>query len=137
MDKKILKLLYRSFDEELGEKEQKYLEEALKKSDFLRKEKERILAQRRAIAESPTPVFNPDFAERVMSRIESLKEKKNGFETFYETLLFIFRRLAYAGAAILLILLIYNLRTGDALSADEIFYASDVTIEEIGDFPIF
>jgi len=137
MDRQILKLLYRSFDDELDEKQKKQLEEALHKSDALRKERERILAQRQAIADSPQPAFKPFFTERVMGRIESLGERKNGLETFYETLLAMFRRLALAGAAILLLLLIYNLRTGDALSSDEIFYSSDVAIEEISDFPLF
>lgn len=137
MDKKILKLLYRSFDEELKEKEKKQLENALKDSEKLRQEKEQILAQRQAIAESQKPSFKPFFAERVMNHIESLSEKKNGFEAFYETLLTMFRRFALAGAAILIILLFYNLRTGDALSTDEIFYTSDVAIEEIIDLPLF
>ncbi len=137
MAKKILKLLYRSFDDELDEKEQKQLEEALQRSGALRKESEKILAHRQAMAESPTPAFNPFFAERVMSRIESLGEKKNGLETFYKTLLAMFRRLAIVGAAILLILLIYNLKTGDALSTDNIFYASDDTIEKLIDLPLF
>ena len=137
MDKKILKLLYRSFDNKLGEKEKKRLQEALHKSDALRKEKERILIQRQALAESPKPAFKPDFAERVIGRIESLGEKKNGLETFYEILLAMFRRLALVGAAILLILLIYNFRTGDALSSDDIFYASDAAVEDIIDLPLF
>jgi len=137
MDKKILKLLYRSFDEELNKKENRQLEAAMKQSEELRLERDRILAQRQALAESPKSSFKPFFAERVMSQIESLGEKKNGLETFYETLLVMFRRFALAGAAILIILLLYNLRTGDALSTDEIFYASDVAIEEIIDLPLF
>jgi hypothetical protein len=137
MDKKILKLLYRSFDDELNETETRRLEEALGQSDELRREKDRILAQRQAIAESPKPSFKPFFAERVMSRIASLNAKKNGLEAFYETLLVIFRRLALVGAAILIILLLVNLRTGDALSTDEIYYTSDAAIEEIADFPLF
>ncbi len=137
MDKKILKLLYRSFDDELGEKEKNRLQEALYKSDALRKEKERILIQRQALAEIPKPAFRPHFAERVMGRIESLGKKNNGLETFYEILLFMFRRLALIGAGILLILLIYNFRTGDALSSDDIFYASDAAVEDIIGWPLF
>jgi anti-sigma factor RsiW len=137
MDNKILKLLYRSFDDELNEKEREQLEKAMKESKELQKEKERILAQRQALAESSSPSFKPLFAERVMNRIETLGQKNNGFESFYETLLLMFRRFAIIGAAILLILLIYNLRTGDALSTDEIFYASDVAIEKMIDLPLF
>ena len=137
MDKKILELLYRSFDQEMNEKEKQILKEAMKQSEELRREKDRILAQRQAIAESPKSSFKPFFAERVMSRIESMSEKKNGIEVFYETLLAMFRGLALFGAAVLIILLLVNLRTGDALSTDEIFYTSDVAIEEIIDLPLF
>jgi anti-sigma factor RsiW len=137
MDRKILKLLYRSFDDELTEKERARLEKAVKESDDLRKEKDRILAQREALAESAAPSFRSLFPERVMRRIESLDQKKNGFESFYETLLVVFRRFAIVGAAILLLLLIYNLQSGDILSSDEIYYASDLTFEEILDLPLF
>jgi hypothetical protein len=137
MDKKILKLLYRSFDEELKEKEKQHLEAAMKQSEELCLERDRILAQRQALAESSKHSFTPFFAERVMNRIESLSEKKNGIEAFYETLFAMFRRFALAGAAILIILLLYNLRTGDALSTDDIFYTSDVAIENIIDLPLF
>lgn len=137
MDKKILKLLYRSFDDELNEKEWKQLDEAIKASKELQKEREQILAQRQALAESSAPSFEPLFPERVMSRIDSLGPKKNGFESFYDTLLFMFRRFAIVGAAILLILLIYNLQTGDILSSEEILYASDFTFERILNLPLF
>lgn len=137
MDNKILKLLYRSFDDELNPEEKERLDRALKESEELRKGKEQILAQRQALAESSSPSFKPFFPERVMNRIESLGSKKNGFEFFYETLLLMFRRFAIVGAAILLILLIYNLQTGDVLSSEEILYASDFTFEEILDLPLF
>ena len=137
MDKKILKLLYRSFDDELNGKERKQLEEAMKESKELQKEREQILAQRQALAESSTSSFKSFFPERVMSRIESLGQKKNGFESFYETLLWMFRRFAIVGAAILLILLVYNLQTGDILSTEEIMFASDFTFEQILNLPLF
>jgi hypothetical protein len=137
MDKKILKLLYRSFDCELNGRERELLRVALEQSEELRREKERISTQRRALSASPKPSFEPFFAERVMSRIDSLDERKNGLEAFYETLLGMFRRFALVGAAVLIILLLVNLRTGDALSTDEIFYTSDVAIEEIINLPLF
>jgi hypothetical protein len=137
MDKKILKLLYRSFDDKLNEKDRKQLEKAMKESKELQKEKEQIFAQREALAESSVPGFKLLFPERVMNRIESLQKKKNGYESFYETLLLMFRRFAIVGAAILLLLLIYNLQTGDILSSEEIMFASDFTFEEILNLPLF
>jgi hypothetical protein len=137
MDKKILKLLYRSFDDELNEKEREQLENALKESKELQKENERIHAQRQALSESTPASFKPFFAERVMNRIESPGKKKNGIESFYESLWMMFRRFAIVGAALLLLLLIYNLQSGDILSTDEILFASDFTFEEILNLPLF
>jgi len=137
MKRKIVKLLYRSFDSELNPDEKEKLDQALRGSEELRMEKDRILAQRRAIAGGAASSFSPFFTERVMSKIESLDQKKNGVESFYETLLFMFRRFAIIGAAIGLLLLIYNLQTGDILSADDILYASDLTFEKILDLPLF
>ena len=137
MDKNILKLLYRSFDDELNPKEKERLDRALKESEELRKEKEQILLQRQALVKSSTPSFKPFFAERVMNRIETSGQKINGFESFHETLLLMFRRFAIVGAAILLLLLVYNLQTGDILSTEEIMFASDFTFEEILNLPLF
>jgi anti-sigma factor RsiW len=137
MDKKMLNLLYRSFDDELDPDKRKRLDQALKESEELRKEKVRIQEQRQALAESSKPSFKALFPERVMNRIKTLGQEKNGFESFYQTLLLMFRRFAVIGAAILLLLLVYNLQTGDALSTDEIFYASDAAIEKMIDLPFF
>jgi hypothetical protein len=137
MDKKILNLLCRSFDDQLNQKEKQLLEEALKKSENLRQEKEKIEAQRQALKEIPRSSFKAFFAERVMNRIESLGEKKNGLEMFHETLMTVFRRFAVVGALILLLLIVYNLRVGDSLSADEIFYVSDAAFEEFLNLPLF
>ena len=136
MNKKILELLYLSFDSNLDEKEQKQLAEALKNSEELRKEKEQILAQRRTVSDSAERSFKPFFAERVMNRIDSISEK-NGLEIFYETLKSVFRRFAIVSAVIMIVLISYNLATRDSLSSEEIFYASDVTFEEILDLPLF
>lgn len=136
MDKKIRKLLYRSLDEELNDKERDRMQKALKESEDLRKEKEEMLEQRRALAECSAS-FKPFFAERVMDRIVTLGEKKNGFESFYESLLWMFRRFAIVGAVILLLLLIYNLQARDIFSSGDIMFASDITFEQILDLPLF
>jgi len=137
MNKKILKLLYRSFDGDLKKKEQKQLAEALKSSKELQQEKEQISAQRQAVSDSAALSFKPFFAEQVMNRISSEVKKENTLEIFYETLKAIFRRFAIIGAVVLIVLISYNLKTGDSLSTDEVFYASDVTFEEILDLPLF
>lgn len=136
MNEKILKLLYRSFDDNLDDKERDELEEALKISEELRREREKILAQRKAISESAAQSFEPFFAERVMARIDALSEK-SGVETFYEILRAVFRPFAIAGAVALVALILYNLGIGDILSSNEVFYVSDSAIEEILQLPLF
>lgn len=137
MNKKILKFLYRSFDEDLDEKEQKLLEEALKKSEELRREKEQILAQRQAVSQSAVRSFRPFFAERVMSRINALGKKENALENFYDSLKAMFWRFATIGAVGLIALIIYNLIAGNSLPLEEAFFISDLTFEEILQIPLF
>lgn len=136
MNKKILGLLYRSFDDDLEEKEQKQLAEALENSKALRQEKEEISAQRQTVSSSAAHSFKPFFMERVMERI-NLAGEKNGLEIFYETLKAVFRRFAIIGAVLLIALILYNLGTGDSLSMDKAFYVSDLTFEEILQLPLF
>ncbi len=136
MNKNILKLLYRSFDDDLNEKERNELEEALKSSEELRIEREKILAQRKAILESGAQSFKPFFAERVMARIDALSEKTE-IEPFYETLKAVFRPFAIAGAVAMVALILYNIGIGDILSSEEVFFASDAAFEEILQLPLF
>lgn len=137
IDKKILDLLYRSFDDDLEEKEQNQLAEALKDSEDLRKEKEQIEAQRQAVSASAIQSFKPFFAERVMSRIHALGEKEDTLETFYESFKAVFRRLAIVGTVVMIALISYNLIIGEGLSPDEAFYVSELTFEEILQLPLF
>lgn len=135
-NKKILELLYRSFDRTLSEKQQKRLDEALKNSEELRREKNRAIKLRKSASDIAKPSFNPFFAERVLSRIETV-QSKNGLEAFYQSLKVVFRRVAVAGAVVMLALLLYNFQIGDSLNSDEILYVSDITIEEILDYSLF
>jgi hypothetical protein len=136
MKKKFLKLLYRSFDEALSEKDQEFLNAALEDSEELRREKERAAAQRKAITETASPSFKPFFAERVVNKIHSFGYQ-SGQESFYESLKILFRRFALVGAALLIALTLYNMQRGDILSSDEMLFAADAAIEEIIDLPLF
>jgi anti-sigma factor RsiW len=135
-NKKIKELLYQSFDSDLNDEEKRILEEALRNSAELRKEKQEIQSQRQALSESAVRSFQPFFAERVMSRIGPAS-KANGLEMFYESLKAAFRRFVIAGAVIMIALLSYNVIRGDSVSSEEIFYASDTAAEEIIELPLF
>jgi hypothetical protein len=137
IDRKVLKLLYRSLDGNLKDKDQKKLDEALEKSEELRKDKERVSAQRQAVADSAGQSFGPFFAERVMHRIEGLDQKKNGLQAFYESFLAAFRKVAIVSAVVLVLLISYNVVKSDIVPEDEIFFMADTTMEEILDLPLF
>jgi hypothetical protein len=137
MTKKMLKLLYRSFDGRLGERELNKLNRELERSPELREERDRIQRQRELLNQAGSPAFAPGFVDRVLQRLEKTGEGANGWDLFYVTLLKLFRRFALAGAAALLLLLIYNLKLGDKLSPEEAFFASDTTYEELRRLPLF
>jgi len=135
--KRILKLLYRSFDDDLSEEEIRLLEKELKVSEALRREKETIIANRKAIVEYPSRSFKPFFAERVIQRITSMPEKKNSAEVFYHTLKAVFWKTAIIGAVCLIALILFNIGVGQNLPSEEAFYISDLTYEEITQIPLF
>jgi len=132
-NKKILKLLYRSFDDRLKEKDQQKLTQALEDSPGLRQEKEKIQTQRKIIANTAAQSFKPFFVERVMEQVNALGGKTNGLglEMFYESLVSVFRRFAAAGAVISVLLFFYNLGVGEILSLEEALTMSDITLRAI------
>jgi hypothetical protein len=131
--KKIVKLLYRSFDGRLSREEQKLLSAALDNSAALRREKEQIEAQRREISHTAVHSFKPFFAERVMMQVNALAGKTNGLDVqmFYESLVSVFRRVAIAGTAVSIIMFILNLGIGAGLLLEETFTMSDLTLQQI------
>ncbi len=132
-NKKILKLLYRSFDDRLKEKEQKKLAQALEHSPGLQQEKKQIEAQRKILANTAVQSFKPFFVERVMAQVNALGGKTNGLDLqmFYESLVSVFRRFAVAGVVISVLLFFYNLEVGEILSLEEALTMSDITLRAI------
>ena len=135
MNKKALELLCKSFDSELSREEKRQLEEALADSSELRQEQERIAAMRESISTGAARSFRPFFAERVMNRIASLDEVKNGAQQFFESLQFAFRRVAVVGATAIVLLAAYNfIRTGE-ISVAGAFGLPQETLEDVLESP--
>jgi len=137
MVKKVKKLLYRSFDEDLSDAEKSNLEKALEVSEELRKDMAEIHRQRQALSQNEGVSFEPMFAERVINRLSSPPVLENGLEAFYETFKNMFRKIAIAGAVTMLVLISYNLTIGDQVTEEEAFFASDITYEELSRLPLF
>lgn len=112
MNKKIKEILYRSFDSPLGAEEARMLDDALKESEELRREKEAIEDMRQALAAKESEGFGPFFAEKVMNRIDGLEAGEEPSARFLESLMAYFRPIAIITTTAVLILLAINLKTG-------------------------
>ncbi len=135
--KKNLKLLYRSFDTDLSKRKKQRLEKALDESKLLREERALLSARRQAVTDNAERAFRPYFSDRVMAQIAAIGDKKDTQESFYDALIFGFKRLAVVGGLVMIALLFFNVIRGHIIPVDEIFFASDLALEEILNLPIF
>ena len=133
MNKKILKLLYRSFDDDLSLEDHHRLDDALAKSAELRAEKERLLAMRAMVSDSGANSFQPFFAEKVMRRIRNAESAQ---ESFLDSLIAVFRPVAIAAFIILVMLISYNLKKTENYTLAGALGEHKATLEEIVD-PIY
>ncbi len=130
MNKKLKKLLYRSFDAELSVKEREMLEIALRESPVLQREFEQ-LKELRSAAKPPQASFKPFFAERVVNAIKAQKRRTQ--EDFFMALNYMFRRIALIGViAVILMLSIMTLENGWQSSIAD-YALSQMTLDELVD----
>ena len=131
MNRKMLKLLVRSFEIGLSMSERKKLDAALAQSKVLRAERERIVKMESSIRKSAIRSFSPVFTDRIMSRIASLESETSRKENFYESLVSVARP-ALAGFLILCLgLVTFNLLKGGHLSISSLFVFNDITFEDV------
>lgn len=131
MNKKILELLYRSFDAVLSSEEQQRLQIALTNSKELRAEKKRLSAMRAALSSETAQAFGPFFAQKVMRRITSFQQEKKGQQIFFEALFSAFRPAVAIAAAVLIALMSYNIVKSDRFSVAGAFAEPQVTIDQV------
>ncbi len=136
MKKKILDLLYKSLDSELTARENQELNRALLESQELRDEKQKIAKTREAIYKTKAKSFKPFFAERVINEMRARRSNQNQAESFFNSLLIVFRPVAIAAVIILISLLSYNLKKTGNYSIAGALGESKTTLEEIVD-PVY
>lgn len=102
MNETLRQLLLRSFDEALSPSEQETLERALAASAELRAEKGRFANTAQMIAARADRSVQPFFAARVQQRILEMAARENESAAAWR---WAFRRVAIAGAALLVLLL--------------------------------
>jgi anti-sigma factor RsiW len=137
MEKRVLKLLYRSLDSALKEKDRQRLDKALAESKELRQYRADILSLRQAVAQSAARSFRPQFGERVMSRIRSAPKIPHRHEVLVESYRWVFGRLAAVSVFILIVLLSVAVVQDGLFPRDAIFYITDTTIDRILQVPVF
>jgi len=127
MNKKIRALLYRSFDKSLSSREKQVLENALSQSEALRTEKESILQMRQAIKKGKVSGFQPFFAERVLNQA-SIQAKAE--DSFFNSLLIVFRPLAIAAVVVIIIISAYNITSSGQVSLEGALAVPEVTLND-------
>jgi hypothetical protein len=130
--KKIINLLYHSFDGILSPKEQSELDNALEHPGTL------IEAQRKAVSQSAEGYsFNPFFAQQVMNRINALTGSQSYAEIFVDYLEMLFKRMALVTVTLCLIMISYNILSEEILKIIDLFSPSPVTYEAMLRLPLF
>ena len=116
------KLLYRSFDDDLTEKDHRQLQQALENSAALRAKKLRIERMRGNFASATPPSGKPFLADRVWNRITTTEIA----DPFWEFLFLNFKRSALATAILLFVLI------GFHFSQTKIFASQgEIVIEDV------
>ncbi|MFZ5979388.1 MAG: hypothetical protein ACOYVF_02045 [Candidatus Zixiibacteriota bacterium] len=136
MNKKLKEILYRSFDSPLDPVEARLLDDALRDSEELRREKEAIEEMRQALAAGKPEGFQPFFAEKVMNRIETMETESEPSVHFMESLMVYFRPMAIIATTAVLILLAINLKTGGNWSIQSALGLEENETEMLYEIPV-
>lgn len=129
--KKILKLLYRSFDEQLSPEDEALLAKYLKDSPWLRAEYQRTTSIRQKIISAGAGNFKPFFEERVLRRKADVSERERAFDIFSMELSLVFKRVTLASALLIAGLISWNITKSDHLSLRNAFSVPEITIEKV------
>ncbi|MCG8604095.1 hypothetical protein MJD09_03730 [bacterium] len=126
MNEELLELLYRSFDSNLSKEDQALLSAGLSRDPELREEKKRVEQMRSMVSENAERSFKPFFSARVMRKIKDKAPQSD----FFESLVWIFRRVAVVGGMALILLLATNLLVGRDFSVDSLLGIPQISLED-------
>ena len=125
MNDRLYNLLLKSLDSELRPEAQKELENALKESEEMRLAQDELLKLRTSLNRKSEHNFSAGFEERVMARISDLQQ-----ETINSGLNLIFRPVAIAAVALIIILASFNMASSDQFTVQGAFAVTEVAPEE-------
>lgn len=132
-DKKLEKLLYKSFDGILTIKEAELLKEELRKSPELEETYNQIKKIRSAVGEASEESFKPFFEERLINKIFNTEKKENPLVNWTDSFSKSFRQVAYTAVVILTLLVIYNVNSGNISSIENLIGIYRTPIEYVLD----
>ena len=124
-------LLLRSLDQPLSEQEKSKLDEALRHSEKLKEDKVFLENLQKSAKPQNPPKFRPFFAERVMQRIQ--EKAVTVQDLFFESLYAQFKPLVVATAAVVFLIMSYNMLHEKSFSIKELLPTTNITYEEAMD----
>ena len=128
MNKKIQKLIYKSFDTTLSAREKQQLDRAAQESAEVQKQLHELEILRRTAAKQSAS-FQPNFTERVVKTIAATKAQVQ--DDFFAALSFMFRRIAIAGAVSVILMLSVTLFRDNSSTIISDYAQSQTTLEEL------
>ncbi|MFH1195212.1 MAG: hypothetical protein V1720_05840 [bacterium] len=131
--KNLEKLIFKSLDGVLTEKESAALEYELKNSSEAKKLFAELRSLRKGIENLPELTFKPFFEERVIAKLNIDNSKSESFPNFPEALGLSFRKFAIAAALILALLITYNLNNGNSYSIENLLGTYKTPLEYVLD----
>jgi hypothetical protein len=129
MDENLKILLYRSFEEQLNQEEYNKLEDGLENSFELREEKEKIIRIRRILQTDKIDTFKPFFADRVMNKLEAAGKDLEE-DSLFESLFFLFKPVAIAATALIIVIACYNIVSTGQFSLEGAMGIPEVTVDD-------
>jgi hypothetical protein len=128
-NKKLTKLIYKNLDGTLSNKEMEVLKNEWDNSESLKKKYNQILEFREKVSESGIHSFKPLFEERLLDKLSAGKLPEAVSRGWTNSLVVSFHHLALAAAIILILLITYNLESGNYYSFQNLFGTSQSSIE--------
>ncbi|MDP4115591.1 MAG: hypothetical protein Q8903_05625, partial [Bacteroidota bacterium] len=110
---KIKKLIYKSLDGILSEKEERMLNEELQSSVEARLMYDEIAGIRKAVQNIEPEPFKPFFEERLLDKINNPQVIEGNNSGWTESLTKSFRQIAFTTVIILALLVLYNVNQGN------------------------
>lgn len=127
-NKVIEKLLYKSLDTTLSEKESKILNDELRRSKQMNEQYLELIKIRKAIGDCAVTSFKISFEERLSDKLNKFLSGATYFNSWTNSLATAFRRIAISAMIFLIFLVLYNLKSGNKYSIENLLGTSNTTI---------